>query len=173
MRDPGARERALQRLGRIPGPRQREDLGRWRSGGERVGDLGRHPVGLGELVDKRPDPHLAAGAAHRDQRLAGPALVVAHAPDRGLEDLRARAEVAAEHDLGVAGMALFKAQDVARIGVPPAVDQLVVIAAHAQVPVRAGEQVDERRLRVAGVLELVGQEPPPPLPQPGEPVRVL
>ena len=44
---------------------------------------------------------------------------------------------------------------------------------HAQVPVRAGEQVDERRLRVAGVLELVGQDPPPSLPQPREPVRVL
>ena len=52
-------------------------------------------------------------------------------------------------------------------------DQLVVIAAHAHVPVRAGEQVDERRLRVARVLELVGHDPPPPLPQPRQPVRML
>ena len=70
-------------------------------------------------------------------------------------------------------VALLEAQDVPRVGVPPAVDQLVVIAAHAQVAVRAGEQVDERRLRVAGVLELVGQKPPPSLPQPRQPVRLL
>ena len=85
----------------------------------------------------------------------------------------ARAEVAPEHDLRVAWMALVEAEDVPRVGVAPAVDQLVVVADHAQVPVRAGEQVDEHRLRVAGVLELVGQDPPPSLPQPREPVRML
>jgi hypothetical protein len=41
----------------------------------------------------------------------------------------------------VARVALCEAEDVAGVGVPPAVDQLVVIAAHAQVPVGAGEQV--------------------------------
>ena len=70
-------------------------------------------------------------------------------------------------------MPFVKAEDVPWVGVPPAVDQLVVIAAHAQVPVRASEQVNERRLRVAGVLELVGQQPSPPLPQPRQPVRML
>ena len=145
----------------------------WGAAGERVGDLAGDPVRLGELVRKRRDPHLAAGAAHRDQRLRGAPLVVAHAADGRLEDLRARAEVPPEHDLRPARVPLVEAEDVPRVGVPPRVDHLVVVAAHAQVPVRPGEQVDERRLRVAGVLELVGDDPPPPLPQPREPVRVL
>ena len=115
-----------------------------------------------------PGPRIAISA------LPARALVVAHAADRGLEDLRARAEVPPEHDLRRgSGWRSCEAEDVPRVGVPPAVDQLVVIAAHAQVPVRAGEQVDERRLRVAGVLELVGQQPSPPLPQPRQPVRML
>ena len=173
VRDAVVRERALQRLGRVPGPGEREDLSRRGAGGERVGDLGAHPVRLGELVREAAHPHAAAGSAHRDQGLAGPAIVVAHAADRGLEDLRARAEVPPEHDLRMTGVPLAEAEDVPGVGVAPAVDQLVVIAAHAQVPVRAGEQVDERRLRVAGVLELVGQDPPPPLTQPREPVRML
>ena len=103
MRDAGVRERALQRLRRVPGPREREDLARRRAAGERVRDLGGDPVRLGVLVLKRPDANLAPGAAHRDQRLPGAALVVAHAADSGLEDLRARAEVPPEHDLGVLG----------------------------------------------------------------------
>ena len=70
-------------------------------------------------------------------------------------------------------MAIGEAEDVPRIGVPPAVDQLVVVTAHAHVPVRAGHQVDERGLRVTRVLELVGQDPSPPLPQPRQPVRML
>ena len=70
-------------------------------------------------------------------------------------------------------MAIAEAEDVPRVGVPPAVDQLVVVTAHAHVPVRAGHQVDERRLRVTGVLELVGQDPSPPLAQPRQPVRML
>ncbi len=59
------------------------------------------------------------------------------------------------------------------VGVTPAVDQLVIVADHAQVPVRSGEQVDQGRLCVACVLELVRQKPSPPLPQPRQPVRVL
>jgi hypothetical protein len=113
VRDPRVRERALQRLGRVPGAREREDLARWHSGSERVGDLGGDPVRLGVLVRERPDSHGAAGAAHRDQRLPSPPLVVADTADSGLDDLRARAEVASEHDLGVAGVALCEAEDVA------------------------------------------------------------
>ena len=130
-------------------------------------------MGLGELVGEGPDPHLAAGAAHRDQRLGRAPLVMADAAGGSVQDLRARAEVAAQHDLHVAGVALAEAQEVARVGVAPAVDQLVVIAAHAQVPVGAREQVDERRLGVAGVLKLVGEQPSPPLAQPREPVGLL
>ena len=70
-------------------------------------------------------------------------------------------------------MTVVEVEDVAGVGVAPGVDHLVVIAAHAQVPVRAGEQVHQDRLGVAGVLELVGHDPSPPRSQPGEPVRVL
>ena len=56
VRDPGVRERALQRLGRVPGPREREDLGRRRAAGERVGDLRGDPVRLGVLVRERRGP---------------------------------------------------------------------------------------------------------------------
>ena len=106
VRDPGVRERPLQRLGRVPGPREREDLRGRRAASERVGDLGGDPVRLGVLVLKRPDADLAPGAAHRDQRLPGAALVMAHAADSGLEDLRARAEVPAEHHLHAPRVAL-------------------------------------------------------------------
>ncbi len=67
-----------------------------------------------------------------------------------------------QNDLRVGGMALCEAEDVTGVGVTPAVDQLVIIADNAQVPVRSGEQVDQGRLRVTGVLELVRQQPPPP-----------
>ena len=89
MRDAGVRERALQRLGRVSGPCEGEDLARRGAAGERVGDLSGDPVRLGELVGERADAHAAAGAAHRDQRLRRPAVVVGNAADGGLEDLRA------------------------------------------------------------------------------------
>jgi hypothetical protein len=131
VRNPGVRERALQGLGRVPGPREREDLARRRARGQRVGDLAGDPVRLLVLVDEHRDPDLAAGAAHRDQCLGRPVLVVADASDRRLEDLRAWAEVAPQHDPRVIGMPLGEAEDVAGVGVPPAVDQLVIVAAHA------------------------------------------
>ena len=115
VRDAGVRERALQRLGRVPGPREREDLAGRRAAGERVGDLRGDPVRLGVLVRQTPVTRTwPAGAAHRDQRLAGAALVVAHAADRGLEDLRARAEVPPEHDLRAARVALARSTRMCR-----------------------------------------------------------
>jgi hypothetical protein len=45
----------------------------------------------------------------------------------------------------VAGVALSEAEDVLRVGKAPCVNNLVVVTADAQVPVGAGEQVDERR----------------------------
>ena len=174
VRDAVVRERALQRLGRVPGPGEREDLGRRGAGGERVGDLGGHPVRLGELVREAPHPHPAAGAAHRDQRLRRRAARCGSRTGRAASRISARERKFRPSTISrVTGVALAEAEDVPGVGVAPAVDQLVVVAAHAQVPVRAGEQVDEHRLRVAGVLELVGQDPPPPLPQPREPVRML
>ena len=173
MRDAAARQGVLKRLGRVAGPGEREHLGGRHAGIKRVGDLPRCPVRLLILVGQAQDPHLSTGAAHRDQRFRGAALVVAHAADRRVEDLGARAEVSPEHDAGVSRVAFGESEDVPRVGVAPAVDQLVVVAAHAHVAVRTGEQVDQRRLRVAGVLELVDEDPSPALAKPRQPVRLL
>jgi hypothetical protein len=89
VRDPGVRERPLQRLGRISRSGEREDLGWWGSGGERVSDLAGHPMRLRVLIRERHDAHVAAVAAHRDQCLRRSTLVVRHASGRGVEDLRA------------------------------------------------------------------------------------
>ena len=50
MRNAGVRKCALQRLGLVPGPGEREDLGWWCAAGQRDADLGSDPVCLGELV---------------------------------------------------------------------------------------------------------------------------
>ena len=60
-------------------------------------------------------------------------------------------------------MAIGEAQDVPRVSVTPGVHNLVVIPDDAQVSTRPGEQVDERRLRMAHILELVDENPPPSL----------
>jgi hypothetical protein len=168
----------ISSVGRSPDERDSlrrpgQDLGGWHSGRERIGDFPRHPVRFLVLVAETDDADVAAGAAHRDQRLWYAMLVVAHAADRRLQNLGAGAEVPSQHDLRPAGVTLGEAEDVPRVGVTPAVDQLVVVSHHAQVPVRAGEQVHERRLGAAGVLVLVDQDPAPPLTKPGQPVRVL
>ena len=125
------------------------------------------------LVAETDDADLAAGAAHRDQRLRRAVLVVVNAPDRRLEDLRPRPEVAPEHDLRASRVALGEAEDVSWVGVAPAVDELVVVSDDAQIPVGAGERVHQRRLGVAGVLVLVDQDPAPALAKPGQTMRVL
>ena len=54
-------------------------------------------------------------------------------------------------------------EDAARVGLPPAVDELVVVAHDEEPAVRPGEHVHERQLRSVEVLELVHQhvvEPP-------------
>ena len=48
-------------------------------------------------------------------------------------------------------------EDAARVGLPPAVDELVVVADHEQPAVRPREHVDERQLGAVEVLELVDQ----------------
>ena len=54
-------------------------------------------------------------------------------------------------------------EDAARVGLPPAVDELVVVADDEEPPVRPRQHVDEGELRSVQVLELVDQhvvEPP-------------
>ena len=173
VRDPGRGERVLDRSERVAGAGEHEDLRRRQAGGERVGDHPRHPRRLAALVAEALQLELPAGAAHRGQRLRGPLGVVAHARDGGVQDLGARAEVGAEHDLPVAGVALAEAQDVARLGAAEAVDQLVLVADRGQVAGRPGEQLEQRGLRLVGVLQLVDDQPAPARAQVREPLRLL
>ena len=48
-------------------------------------------------------------------------------------------------------------EDAARVGLPPAVDELVVVADDEEPAMRPGEHVHERQLRPVEVLELVHQ----------------
>ena len=102
VRDAGVRERALQRLGRVPGPREREDLARRGAAGERVGDLRRRPSSPRRTRWRTRGR--ARGRRGRASRSApsAPGARCGQRSDGGLEDLRARAEVPAEHDLACA-----------------------------------------------------------------------
>ena len=175
VRDPGGRERGLRRLGAVAGARQHHDLPRRHAARQRVGDRARDPVRLVAVGREPGDADLPARSAHRDQRLAGAPRVVGHAGDGRLEDLGPAAEVAAEHDLGMARVALAEVEHVARVGSAPPVirrrgDRLIVVADDRDV---AGQERDEHALGLVGVLELVDQEPAPALPVERQPVRVL
>jgi 4-diphosphocytidyl-2C-methyl-D-erythritol kinase len=56
------------------------------------------------------------------------------------------------------GEVLLELEDVLDVGAAPAVDGLVFIADHADVAVRAGEQLHQLVLRAVGVLVLVDQQ---------------
>ena len=141
--------------------------------GERVGDLRGTQFASANSLAKLRTRTGRRGRASRSAPSRPAARCGSRTGPRPRGSPRASGSSARARSARVTRMPLAEAEDVPRLGVAPAVDQLVVIAAHAQVPVRPGEQVDERRLRVAGVLELVGQQPSPPLTQPREPVRVL
>ena len=55
------------------------------------------------------------------------------ARDGGVEDLRPAAEVAPEHDPGVAGEPLAEREHIARLRSSPAVDQLIVVGDRAKI----------------------------------------
>jgi hypothetical protein len=173
VRDPGGGERGLHRRGRIAGAREHEHLAGWRAGRECLGDLAGDPGGLAAVVGERARLDATAGAAHRDQRLGGALRVVRDTGGRGADDLGARAEVAREHDLPVRRVAVAEAQDVAGLRGAEAVDRLVVVARAGDVAVGPGEQVQQRGLRLVGVLHLVDDQPAPARPQVREPVRML
>ena len=81
-------------------------------------------------------------------------------PSAGLHDRTGAAVVGAQRVRGRPGPGRHPAvelEDAARVGLPPAVDELVVVTDHEQPPVRAGEHVHQRELGAVQVLELVDQ----------------
>ena len=127
-------------------------------------DLLDRELGLRDLVLEAQEAHPLALSPRRLQGLlvAGGVL-----PDDGVgrvQDLAGGAVVGLQADdlgpLEIAG----EAQDLADVGPPPAVDGLVVVAHHADVPVLAPDLLHDLVLGVVRVLVLVHQEVAVPLP---------
>ena len=93
----------------------------------------------------------------RPQALVLSAMVVFDDPVGTLQDLVGGAVVLLETNHPGAGEILFEFQDVADIRAPPAVDALIVVAHHAQVPMLLRQQAHNVVLGHVGVLILVHQ----------------
>ncbi len=76
------------------------------------------------------------------------------------DELRGPVVLLQLHDRRV-GVVAFEIEDVLDVGTAPAVDALVVVAHHAQVPVRRGKRLHPQVLRPVRVLVLVHVEVPP------------
>ena len=172
VRDPGRGEPGHERGVGVRGAGQHQHLGARQPAGQRARQPAADPVRLRVLVGHGDRAHPSAGPAHGVQRLLAAARVVRDAGAGGGEDLRARAEVAGEHDPPVARVAPTEVEDRGRVGAAEAVDQLVLVADGGQVAVGAGQQVDQSRLGGVDVLELVDEQPAPAPAQVREPVRV-
>src|SRR5699024_2851287 len=119
-----------------------------------LGDVGGLlPVVLGLVdVDGR------ALAVFGPEGLALALGVVADDAVGGVQDVGGGAVVLLQPDDPGPGVVALKVEDVLDGGAPEAVDALVVVAHHADVLGRAGEQADQLELGHAGVLVLVHQE---------------
>ena len=171
--DAGPGERGLRRFGRVPVAGEHEHLVGRDAGRERVGDDAGDPLGLLALAGERVRVGAPAGAAHGDQRLGHPVAVVSHARDGRVQDLGAAAEVACEHDPLMTGEALGERERVLGPRAAEAVDQLIVIPDDRDVPVGAGEQLDQGGLGAVGVLKLIHQHPGEAVAVVGEQVGLL
>ena len=118
----------------------------------------RDVAGLVLLVFGGVHLHLVALAVIRPQGLALALGVVLDDAVGGVQDVGGGAVVLLQTDGLGARVELFKVQDVLDGGTTEAVDALVVVAHHADVALRAGEQAHQTELRHAGVLILVHQQ---------------
>ena len=71
---------------------------------------------------------------------------------------RGRAVVELEMDHFGVGIVVLEVEDVADVGLPPAVDRLIGIADDEEIAVLAGQRGDEHVLDAVGVLVLVDQD---------------
>ena len=95
----------------------------------------------------------------RPEALAQAAGVVGDDRVRSLEDRLGGAVVLLELDDVSIREVILELEDVADLGSAEAVDRLILVADHRQVPVLSGEQLQQPVLRVVGVLVLVDQDP--------------
>ena len=102
--------------------------------------------------------HLITLAIIRPQGLALALGVVLDDTVGCVEDVGGGAVVLLQTDGLSAGVEFFKVEDIFNGSAAETVDALVVIAHHADVALRPGEQTDQTELRHAGVLILVHQQ---------------
>ena len=102
--------------------------------------------------------HLITLAIIRPQGLALALGVVLDDTVGCVEDVGGGAVVLLQTDGLGAGVEFFKVEDIFNGSAAETVDALVVIAHHADVALRPGEQTDQTELRHAGVLILVHQQ---------------
>ena len=79
----------------------------------------------------------------------------------GIEDQLSAPIVLLELDHGRVGVVALEVEDVAKVGAPPGIDRLVVVANDAQVAVPLGKRAHPQVLGPIGVLILVNVEVPP------------
>ena len=120
-------------------------------------DLAQHVVGLVALVEGGFHRHRVAGAVVGPQRLAlAPQIVADHAVGR-VQNVLGGAVILLQAD-GTGPLILaLKVEDILNIGATEAVNALVVIAHHADVPVSACQEACQLVLQIVGVLILVNQ----------------
>ena len=118
-------------------------------------DLARDPLGLLLLVEGLEALDRHAALVLGPQLLVGPALVARHDGVGRVEDQLRRAVVLLELDDRRLGVVALEVEDVLDVRAPPAVDRLVVVPHHAQVPVGRRQRPDPQVLRPVRVLVLV------------------
>jgi hypothetical protein len=122
--------------------------------------LGRSAARLGEVPEVDLGPHAVGGA----QPLGAPLGVVGDHRVGGVQHPLGGAVVLLQDGDPRAGVVALEVQDVAGVGAAPRVDGLVVVAHHAEVLTRTGQQARHLKLGAVGVLVLVDHQVVPALP---------
>ena len=122
-----------------------------------VRDFARDPAGLGAIVREGAEANLFAGFVVGPEFLAMPPGILCDHGTGGFEDISLGAVVLLQADgVGIRVVA-FEFQDGAHVGAAEAVDRLVVVAHHAEVPVTTRDMIDQEVLGMVHVLVFVDQ----------------
>ena len=130
-------------------------LPRHAAGEPGVFDLLNDGAGFGFVVGKRVQSDFFALAFLRPQLFAAAAGVVLYDGIGGLENGGGGAVVLFELDDFDGGVMFLHVEQVGDFRAAPAVDALIIVADHAEVPMFAREQMDELELGGVGILVFV------------------
>ena len=116
-----------------------------------------HIVGFRTFVGGLVNRHRVSGAVVRPQLLPFPSHIVGNYGVGGIENGLGGAVVLLQANHSGSGVLLLKAENVLDGSSPEAVDTLVIVTHHANVPVAPGQQGCEQVLGMVGILVLVHQ----------------